>query len=328
VKFVFVKKHTRSRSQAAKGRRYKVNNWSEYNRSLKSRGSITVWLNTESLNQWYYIGKTQRGAQYQYSETCIELCFILRKVYRLPLRQTEGFIVSILQLADIELHVPDYTVICRRIKSLKVDLGVESKLAKGEKIDIALDATGLKVYGEGEWKVRQHGYSKHRTWRKLHIGIDPNTGLIHAQKLTLNSQDDSSLVESLIEQVKSPINKFLGDGIYDTRKAYNALTKRKIQPIIPPRPGARISRNCEKEDAFYQRNDSIRSIRRHGKKRWKKATGYHQRSKVETTMFRYKTTFGDHLQSRDFERQQVETQIGCEILNKFTILGRPVTSKN
>lgn len=327
MKFVFVKKHTQSRSRAAKGRRYKVNNWSEYNRSLKLRGSLTLWINTDSLKKWYYDGENQRGAQFLYSDMCIELCFTLRKIYRLPLRQTQGLVESILELAGLNLKVPDYTIICRRTKSIKLDLGVlDAKLA-GKKIDIALDATGLKVYGEGEWKVRQHGYSKHRTWRKLHIGIDPSTGLIHAQQLALNSQDDSSLVHSLIEQVKLPIEKFLGDGIYDTRKAYDALKNKNIKPIIPPRPSARITRNCDKENSFFPRNDSIRMIRRHGKKQWKIKSGYHQRSNVETCMFRYKTTFGDQLQSREYERQKAETLIGCKILNKFILTGGPVTSK-
>ena len=323
-----MKKHITSRSRVTKGNRYKIINWNEYNQSLKLRGSVNIWMNTKAIKQWYYQGKTQRGAQYVYSNMCIELCLMLRKIYHLPLRQTEGFVSSLMQSSGLKLSIPDYTILCRRSKTLKIDLGIENKMAKGETINIALDSTGLKVYGEGEWKVRQHGYSKYRTWRKLHIGIDPQTGIIHTQELTLNSNDDSALVETLIDQVESPIDKVLGDGIYDTRKAYDPLHKRNIKRIIPPRKSARITRKCDKDDSFYQRNEAIRYIRKHGKRKWKRKMGYHQRSKVETTMFRYKTTFGYKLQSREFERQKTEAKICCKILNQMIEIGKPIIIKN
>lgn len=323
-----MKKQNPTRLPVTRGNRYKVINWNEYNRSLKLRGSIKIWISEDSLAKWYHEGALKRGAQYVYSDICIELCIMLRKIYHLPLRQTEGLMRSIMQASGTSLKVPDYTVICRRSKNLNIDLGIENKIRKGETINIALDATGLKVYGEGEWKVRQHGYSKYRTWRKLHIGIDPLTGLIHAQELTFNSEDDSALVEKLIDQVKMPVEHVLGDGIYDTRKAYDPLHQRNIKPIIPPRKSARITRNCDKENSFYLRNEAIRNIRKHGKRKWKRKMGYHQRSKVETTMFRYKTAFGPKLQSREFERQKNETKICCKILNKMMQLGKPIFNKN
>lgn len=323
-----MKKQNSARSRVTKGNTYKVKNWNEYNRALVSRGSLSIWINKKDLEGWYYQGEQQRGGQFEYSDLCIELCVILRKVYHLGLRQTEGFMSSIMEMNGLGLKVPDYTVICRRSKILNLDLGIMDKIKSGEKINIVLDATGLKVYGEGEWKVRQHGYSKHRTWRKLHIGIDPQTGLIHTQELALNSQDDSSLVEKLIEQVISPIEHVIGDGIYDTRKAYDSLKARNIKPLIPPRPSARIKRKCQDTDSFYLRNETLRYIRKHGKRKWKRKSGYHQRSKVETTMFRYKITFGSRLQSREFNRQQVEAKICCKILNKMMDLGKPIFFKN
>lgn len=326
MKFVFVKKQI-PRSQATRVSRYKCINWNEYNRSLKLRGSITVWMNPAALNEWYYKGKSQRGAQYHYSAMCIQLCLIIRKVYHLPLRQTEGFVRCLFQSAGIKLKVPDYTIICRRAKGLDVDLGL-SRAMKGKTIDIAFDTTGIKVYGEGEWKVRQHGWNKYRTWRKLHLGIDPSTGLIYAEELTLNSSDDSSMVKTLLSQIGNKIKNVLADGSYDTRKALDEINKKGIHPIVPPRKSGRIKRKCPEDDSFFNRNAAIRTIRKYGLKKWKKLSGYHKRSTIETTMFRYKTTFGDKFQSREFERQKTESKIACYILNTMLTIARPITVKN
>ena len=142
-----MKKQKPTRLVVTRGSRYKRINWNEYNRSLELRGSITVWMNPAALHEWYHLGKKQRGAQYQYSGMCVQLCLIVRRIYHLPLRQTEGFVGGLFQSAGLKLRVPDYTLICRRTKELDVDLGI-SKAMKGKTIDIAFDTTGIKVYGE------------------------------------------------------------------------------------------------------------------------------------------------------------------------------------
>jgi hypothetical protein len=213
-----MRKQKKSRPKSAKGERYKVTNWSEYNRSLKKRGSITFWLSEDVCSKWYYEGQSQRGAQQEYSDTCIELCCIVRKVYHLPLRQTEGLLESIIHLAGLELKTPDYSVICRRSKKLAVQL--PGKIKHGAYLDVVFDSTGLKVFGEGEWKVRQHGWGKHRTWRKVHIGADPSTGLIQAAAMSTNSITDATMVKPLLRQIKGKVKKFTGDGGYDKMKVY------------------------------------------------------------------------------------------------------------
>jgi hypothetical protein len=305
--------------------RYKVTNWNEYNRSLKNRGSLTLWLSDDVVKTWYYQGKKQKGAQYVYSELCIETCCVLRKIYHLPYRQTEGFVSSILKLLGESIATPDYTIICRRNKSLQVidDLAK----VKGGKIHIVVDSTGLKVYGEGEWKVRQHGYGKHRTWRKIHIAVDPETSIIHALELTTNSIDDASMTEPLLNDIKDNINKFGGDGAYDKTKVYDFLENENIKPIIPPRKNAKIKKHGNCKGKKKPRDKAIRYIRKHGRKKWKNKHQYHKRSIAETTMFRYKTIFGDRLQSRTIERQIVEAKLACMILNKMTLNGMPESKK-
>ncbi|MDP3980924.1 MAG: IS5 family transposase [Chlamydiota bacterium] len=316
------------RSESAKGRsHYKVKNWSEYNRSLKNRGSITLWMSEEVMEQWYYQGEKQKGGQYKYSDNCIEACCIVRKVYRLALRQTEGLVESIMEILQLALEVPDYTVLCRRAKALKISSVLVRKINKGEPLHIVMDSTGLKVYGEGEWKVRQHGCSKHRTWRKIHLAVNPEDGMIHAAEMTTNGVDDAAVVRPVLEKIKSKVKKFGGDGAYDKTKVYAILEKEKIKPIIPPRKNARISKHGNSKGRAKPRDNAIRYIRQHGRKKWKKAVHYHKRSIAETTMFRYKTILGDKLQSRIFENQCVEALLSCKILNHMAACGMPLSEK-
>lgn len=127
--------------------KYKVTNWSEYNEGLKQRGSVTLWINSEVSDQWTYKGNIKRGGQKKYSDMAIEICLIVRKVYHLPLRQTEGFMKSFFKRSNIHLNAPDYTTISKRSGGLSVDL---QTVKRGAVTDIVADSTGLKVYGEGE----------------------------------------------------------------------------------------------------------------------------------------------------------------------------------
>jgi len=311
----------------SKGSRYKVRNWNEYNRSLKNRGSITLWMSDDVIEQWYYKGEKQRGAQFKYSAECIEACCMIRKVYRLGLRQTEGLVESIIGILKLEMDVPHYSVLSRRSKTLKISSVLAKRINKGEHLHIVMDSTGLKVYGEGEWKVRQHGYSKHRTWRKIHIALNPEDGIIHAAEMTTNGIDDAAMVKPVLEKIKGKVKKFGGDGAYDKTKVYDTLEKEKIKPIIPPMKNARIGRHGNSRGKTKPRDRAIRYIRRHGRKKWKKSSLYHRRSLAETTMFRYKTILGDKLQSRTFDRQCTEALLSCKILNKMTLCGMPDSVK-
>ena len=325
---MFMPKQKKSpRNPSRKSGRYKVTNWKEYNRSLKNRGSITLWLSEDVRKQWYYKGKKQKGAQFKYSAQCIEACCMIRKVYRLALRQTEGLVESIISLLQLEMDVPHYSVLCRRSKTLKISSVLVRRINKGEHLHIVLDSTGLKVYGEGEWKVRQHGYSKHRTWRKIHIAVNPEDGIIHAAEMTTNGVDDAQMVKPVLEKIKGKVKKFGGDGAYDKTKVYDVLEKQKIKPIIPPRKNARISRHGNCRGRTKPRDQALRYIRKHGRKKWKKTHHYHRRSIAETTMFRYKTILGDKLQSRTYERQYTEALLSCKILNKMANCGMPESVK-
>ncbi|HMQ50444.1 MAG TPA: IS5 family transposase [Saprospiraceae bacterium] len=254
----------------------------------------------------------------------IETLLMLKVVFKLAYRQTQGFAQSLLRLMGIkDLDVPSYSQICRR--SISLDIAPYS-IPKQGPIVIAIDSTGLKIFGEGEWKVRKHGYSKRRTWRKLHLGVDPKTGYIHCHTLTLNDIDDGSQLEELLDQVEEEIKEACLDGAYDYENCWDELVGRKIKPIIPPRENA-VEWYLKKPGDYpeYPRNAAINRIEEVGKESWKKEMGYHRRSLSETAMFRYKTIHGSKLYSRKFDSQEIENDIKIKTLNVMTAQGMPVS---
>lgn len=318
-----MKQQRTNRPKAAKRCRYKVTNWSAYNQALKQRGSLEIWIADEVEQQWYYRGASQKGAQYVYSDSCIQMACIIKEVYHLGYRQTQGFLESLIARLGWQVQVPDYTVINRRHKNLHMEVKGSNKANKY----LVIDSTGAKVYGEGEWKVRQHGWTKHRTWRKIHLAVDERTGIIESCAMTTNSVDDAAMVGTLLDGVEGKVNKVAADGAYDKKKVYQQLEKRKIKPIIPPRRGARIAKHGNCRGKQLPRDKAIRQIRKQGRKQWKNKVGYHRRSIAESTMFRLKTIFTDKLSSRVVDHQTAEVSIRCYALNKMAELGMPQTIK-
>lgn len=223
-------------------------------------------------------------------------------------------------LLGIDIPIPDYTSLAKRAAKLEVDLGVTRRRGS---IDIVVDSTGLKVFGEGEWKARKHGASKRRTWRKLHLAVNADTQEIEAEVLTENSGHDADQVEELLEAIPSPVATFGGDGAYDQWKVYETLEADEIEPIIPPRKNAKIKQHGNSSESPLPRDEAIREIRRVGRKQWKKDAGYHRRSLAETAMYRMQTCFGNQLKNRKLENQQTEVRLRSKILNRFTHLGLP-----
>lgn len=307
--------------------KYRVTNWSDYNKSLVSRGDITIWLDDASLSEWFDDGPSQKGAQYIYSDKCIECLLGIKSVFKLAYRQLEGFAKSIAKLMGFGVEIiPSYSQICRRSSSVEVDICVpKSKIP----IYIVIDSTGLKVYGEGEWKTRKHGISKRRTWRKLHLGVDEKTGFVHASVLTENGKGDGDAqqVEDLLDEVQSPIDKFSGDGAYDTYEIWKLLKDLEIDGIIPPQENAVYWEDENGNLLDLDRNEILEEIDRDGRKEWKIKSGYHRRSLSETAMYRFKTIFGPTLYSRNLEKQKKEAKIKVRCLNKMTATGMPISEK-
>lgn len=285
--------------------------WSAYNKSLVNRGSLTIWIDDDGLKNWHIDDRERPfGRPRKFSDTAILTILTLRLVYGLPLRATQGFMASIAELMQVNLAIPDYTSLCKRQKTLQVEL---PKKAKTGGVVFAVDSTGLKVFGEGEWKVRQHGYSKRRVWRKLHLGVDVDTGQIEAAVFTDNDCHDADATGDLVEQVDGDINQFLGDGAYDRSIVYESLGP-EVAVAVPPRKDA-VLNEAKRKQHDQRRQASIAAVQHLGSAKWKNATGYHMRSLAETMMFRFKQLIGDRLRSRNYDNQANEAFIGCRILN-------------
>jgi IS5 family transposase len=182
-----------------------------------------------------------------------------------------------------------------------------------------IDSSGLKVYGEGEWQVRIHGQQKRRTWRKLHISMDASNHQVTAALITDKELLDRNALSGLLEQTEAEVERVCADGAYDFEQCYRAIKKKGTRPLIPPRRDARI----RGKSPFEHRDENLREIRKKGRKGWKKQSGYHHRSLVETAFFRLKTIFSDRLRSRRTETQMMEAMVRCAAMNRMTSLGMP-----
>jgi hypothetical protein len=306
--------------------KYRIRNWKEYNRSLRERGSLTFWISEELIDNWLTKEKTRgRGSAPRYTEAALLAMASVKFVFQQAGRQTCGLVASVFRLMKVALPVPDHSTLSRRMRLLEVRLPL---LPGKQARHIVCDSTGLKLYGEGEWKVRLHGWQKRRTWRKLHLQIDEATNEIVVAGASENSVSDDDMFVEMLEGNEEEIEQISADGAFDRKKVYQAIEKRKIKrAAIPPRKGARIWRHGNSKGERLIRDENLRSIRDKGKQKWKSESHYHQRSLAETCVFRFKTIFSDKLQSRQIENQFQEIIIKCAALNRMTHLGMPDSYK-
>jgi hypothetical protein len=307
-----------SESKRPRGK-YKTTNWADYNASLKARGSLTVWLDKDM--QWYATVSGKRGRQRTFSDAAIQFCLSIKCLFGLALRQSLGLVESLLRLAGLDWRVPDFSTVCRRQKDLSVKLPYRPSTTA---LDLLVDSTGIKFLGEGEWKCKKHGAEYRRQWRKVHLAIDARTLDIRAIEVTDNGTGDAPMLPELLSQIPTdePIASVGGDGAYDTKACHAAIALRNAQAIIPPRKNARAWKGTQA--GASSRNEALRACQRLGRRIWKKWSGYHRRSLVETKMNCFKR-LGERVMARTFERQVTELHIRVALLNRFSQLGRPVT---
>ena len=299
--------------------KYRTLNWAEYNLSLKQRGSLSIWFDPQMA--WEAEASGLRGRQQTYSDAAIQACLTLKVLFSLPLRQTTGFVESLLRLVGLDWAVPDFSTLCRRQRTLTVALPYRGSAGP---LHLLIDSTGIKAEGEGEWNARKHGGSKRRLWRKIHIGIDEQTLEIRAIEATSSSIGDAPVLPDLINQIPpdEEIGSVTADGAYDTRKCHDAIAARNAHAVIPPRKNAKLWK--PDTPGARARNEAVRSSKYLGRALWRQLTGYHRRSRVETKMHCVKL-LGQCLSARDFDRQVAKIQIRAAILNGFTALGIPRT---
>lgn len=308
--------------------KYKLRNWPEYNEALRRRGDITIWLSADAVAQWYEPDRVYdgTGTPKRFTDFAIITCHEIRQVYRLPLRQTQGFINSLFRLMGLPLVCPNFSCLSKRLKELKI------KVPKYKKTDkpldgvhaIAIDSTGLKRFGRGEWHQEKYELSSKASWCKLHVGVNQNH-YFEACELTDRFTHDDQLVKPLLEQISEPIDHFSGDGAYDETPVYEAVIAHSpnVDVVIPPRSNAVLNDN-----SAAMRNRNIQEISVIGRMAWQKERKYGRRNLSELGVQRYQKILGDSLHAREISRQKQEAMIGCGVINKMTSLGMPVSYRS
>lgn len=297
----------------------RVTNSAEYDAALRRRGSLTVWFTEAAVAAWRAAPRSTPGGQASYSDLAIMTALMLRAVFRLALRQTEGLIGSILQLLGLDLPVPNHTTLGRRARTVVLS----AQRPTGGAIHLLVDSTGLKLCGPGEWLVEKHGTKKRRSWRKLHIGMDAANGRIVAAALTDRAVDDAAQVGPLLDQEADPIAAFLGDGAYDCLGVYADMQARHPEAavVVPPRVGAVLSDTAE--TAPTQRDRHLQQIAEIGRLNWQRDSRYNLRALVEAQIGRWKRIIGGALRSHTAAAQTTEIAIAVEVLNRMLDLGHP-----
>lgn len=305
--------------------RYKVSNWTEYNQALCRRGDINIWLSEDAINSWYESERIYdgTGSPKKYSDFAIITCHEIRQVYRLPLRQCQGFIDSLFLAKKIPISCPDYTCLSKRLASLNIRSPryIKTDRADESVATLTIDSTGLKRFGKGEWHVDKYKISAKRSWRKLHVAVDDNH-LIHASTLTDRFVADEKQIDDLTNQITIDVNQVTADGAYDKIAVYNSLTEKFpcVDVVIPPHCDAVYNK-----DNHPMRNRNLQEIKTFGRMNWQRARDYGKRNNSELCMLRYKKILGNSMHARDFLRQKNESMLGCGILNKMTGLGMPAS---
>lgn len=307
--------------------RYRTTNWSSYTASLRKRGSLLIWLEKDMT--WFAPHDGSPGRPAVFSDAAIQFCLSIKVLFKLPLRQTTGMVASLLKMADLDWAVPDYSTLCRRQKTLAVQIpyrradGPLNLLVDIEPVSAtgsSEPARGIKFLGDGEWQARKHGVQGRRQWRKVHLAMDTATSDIRAVEFTSSSDGDSPVLPDLLDQIPKgeDIGTVTADGAYDTRRCHTAIIDREATAIIPIRKNGRPWR--EDRPAAIARNENLRATRYYGRAFWKRWTGYHVRSRIEAKM-RCLKAFGERIAARDPDRQTAEIQIRIALMNRFSALG-------
>ena len=296
--------------------KYRVGHWSAYEQALVQRGDVTLWLSADATDAWRPSPSGRPGAPKTFSDCAIETALTLRLVFRVPVRQAEGVLRSVLSLMGVDLAAPDHTTLSRRSQSLAV--AFRRSPSRGP-IHLIVDSTGRSIVGEGEWAAVQHGGRGHRGWKTRHLAVDRG-GVIVAHALTEPTVDAATIGIDLIETVDDEIARVTADAAYETVAFYAAAEMRDATVVVPPSKTARVSRRRPRSRA---RDRTITDVRTLGRRRWKKEAGYQLQARVENAFFRYKSILGDRLRARSRGGRVAESVVACHVLNQMTELGRP-----
>lgn len=314
----------------------KVCNVSEYNRLLKDRAKFFSLI--EALkDQWKAPDIRCHGAKRLYSDPLIEVMLTIRYLYRLPLRQLQGFFEDVVKIMNLGFPVPNYSVVSRRAKALNIKI-IDHRQPGDQSFEILIDSTGINIYSTQRHGKKYSSFRQHYHYeqvKKVHSVLDVQTGKVLETIITDGTVSDHMVVPELLDLLPSlAIKSLRADSAYDRHRVRKACAQRSIKQIIPPRQGAvKHTGNMNESPSLWEdRNRAIDIIsqspsREEGLEMWKKEVGYGRRSLIECHFYRLKTIFGGSFMSRDVESRVNEIRIKQKRLNAFNDMGRPTFQK-
>ena len=265
-------------------------NWSKYSKALVNRGKLTLFITKDFADTWYVKyddgSPRARGGQAKYSETAITALLSLRFVFKLPLRAMEGLAQSLVEMAGVDIDVPDYSTLSIKLRDMKIKLPPVCKDSGGGYV-ASLDSTGVKIHGQGEWNRKKHSQKDRRQWVKVHLIIDNDTMQILGVEATADDVHDCEVFDQLIDVLPNKINKVLGDGAYDTLEAHKKSLDNGIELVALPRNNAVVDLKST-EQHILKRNEHVLRYKEQGIYAWANKYGYWARNRVESTMSRFK----------------------------------------
>ncbi len=307
----------------------KKRNWTDYNNKLKKQARIEIYLHEDLLKAWEYEGERKRGGVIKYRDSVIEMSLVIREMYGMALRQTQGFIQSILDKVSPGVDMPDYSAMSSRASRLQIELAyIKGKIREG--VVLAVDSTGLSVHRRDEWNRIKHIRSDGKwvdKWRKLHICIEVSTGTIINASYTAANINDCKQLPKLLEGIEpGQVGAVCGDMAYDSVLCRESIKKLGARQLIPPIRKARLAkenRNRKHKEVLKERDETILYIRHNtingdpspARASWKQKVGYHKRSLIETTMSQIKAHAGTKLTNRTEKNREIQSLIKCKLIN-------------
>ncbi|AMQ43387.1 IS5 family transposase [Aeromonas veronii] len=293
-----------------------ITNRPQYNKSLINRGSLTFWVDAEAMRNWFHHDHHgRRGRSQLYTDQTISTFLMLKGMFNLTLRATQGLFDFLFELINVPQCAPDYSCVSKRASTEKV---AYRQPAKGRITDLVIDSTGLKVFGEGKWKVRKHGAEKPRVWRKLHLAVDPVTHDIVAAEVSLENVHDAEVLPTLLSPLQRKLGRVYADGAYDSKASHQLISHKGATACIPPCKNAGLWKKR------HPRNEVVLVMRKEGLAHWKKISGYHRRSLAETAMYRFKQLLAGEISLCNYNSQVGEVMAYVSAINKLNTLALPV----
>ncbi|WP_339015987.1 IS5 family transposase [Aeromonas popoffii] len=268
-----------------------ITNWPQYNKSLINPGSLTFWVDADAMDNWFH-GRPGRS-QLSIDQT-ISAFLMIKGIVSPTLRATTGLLNSLFALMNVPLCAPGDSCVSKRARTVKVAYRQPSK---GKVTNLVIDSTGLKVFGEGEWKARKHGAERRRVWRKLHLAVDPATHDIVAAEVSLENVHDAEALPTLLNPLWRKLGTIYADSAFDSNASHQLIARRGATSGIPPRKSAGLWKKG------HARNAAVLVMRKEGRPHWKKISGYDRRSLAETAMFRFKQLMAGRVSLRKYNGQ-------------------------